>query len=291
MAKDETTTKFRVDISELKKEFQDAQRQIRLVNSEFKAATAGMDRWTENADGLTAKITQLNGVLEGEETKLRSLEKQYALVAQEQGKNSKGAQELAIKINNQKAAVDKVKSSIGYYSDKLKDLKNESEQVETATDQLRNTINKQESDLNALKEKYAALVLEQGKSSKEAKETAKGIEKLSAELKQNKTALSQAESAADEFDKSLDDLDDGADKASEGFTVMKGVLADLIADGIKAAAGALKDFAFESDSAYKSFQAQTGATTEEMKAFKDEMNDLYKNNFGESLQDIGEKMA
>ena len=291
MAKDETTTKFRVDISELKKEFQDAQRHIRLVNSEFKAATAGMDRWTENADGLTAKITQLNGVLEGEEAKLRSLEKQYALVAQEQGENSKGAQELAIKINNQKAAVDKVKSSIGYYSDKLKDLKNESEQVETATDQLRNTINKQESGLNALKEKYAALVLEQGKSSKEAKETAKEIGKLSAELKQNKTALSQAESAADEFDKSLDNLDDGAGKASEGFTVMKGVLADLIADGIKAAAGALKDFVFESDSAYKSFQAQTGATTEEMKAFKDEMNDLYKNNFGESLQDIGDKMA
>lgn len=291
MSGNETTTKFKVDISELRKEFQEAQRQIRLVNSEFKAATAGMDRWTENADGLTAKITQLNGVLDGEEAKLRSLEKQYTLVAQEQGENSKGAQELAIKINNQKAAIDKVKSSIGYYSDKLKDLKNESEQAETATDQLRNTISKQESDLNALKEKYAALVLEQGKSSEEARKTAKEIEKLSSELKQNKTALSQAESAADEFDKSLDNLDDGADKASEGFTVMKGVLADLIADGIKSAAGALKDFAFESDSAYKSFQAQTGATTEEMKAFKDEMNDLYKNNFGESLQDIGDKMA
>ena len=84
MPSEESTTKFKVDISQLRKEFQDAQRQIRLVNSEFKAATAGMDRWTENADGLTAKITQLNGVLEGEEAKLKSLEQQYSIVAKEQ---------------------------------------------------------------------------------------------------------------------------------------------------------------------------------------------------------------
>lgn len=291
MSGNETTTKFRVDISELKKEFQDAQRQIRLVNSEFKAATSGMGKWSDNADGLTAKITQLNGVLEGEESKLRSLEKQYSLVAEEQGENSKGAQELAIKINNQRAAVEKVRSSIGYYSDKLKELKDESKQAESATDKLKDTISQQESDLNSLKEKYSELVLTQGKSSKEAKETAKEIQILSGELKKNKTALSQAESAADDFDSSLDDVGDSADNATEGFTVMKGVLADLIADGLKSAAGALKDFAFESDSAYKGFQAQTGATTEEMEAFKEEMNDLYKSNFGESLQDIGDKMA
>lgn len=291
MPSEESTTKFKVDISQLRKEFQDAQRQIRLVNSEFKAATAGMDRWTENADGLTAKITQLNGVLEGEEAKLKSLEQQYSIVAKEQGENSKGAQELAIKINNQKAAVEKVRSSIGYYSDKLKELKGDTKQAESATDQLRETISKQESDLNDLKEKYSALILEQGKGSKEAKEVAKQIQALSAELKQNKTALNKAKSAADEFDKSLDDVDDAAEKANEGFTVMKGALANLIADGLKAAYSALKDFVLESDTAYKSFQAQTGASSEEMKQFKDEMNDLYKNNYGESLKDIGDKMA
>ena len=37
MAED-STTRMRVDLSELKKEFKDAQRQIQLVNSEFKAA-------------------------------------------------------------------------------------------------------------------------------------------------------------------------------------------------------------------------------------------------------------
>ena len=287
----ETTTKIKADLSELKKEFQDAQRHIRLVTSEFKASTAGMDKWTENADGLSAKIKQLNGVLDAEQAKLKSLESQYALIAKEQGENSKGAQDLMIKINNQRAAVEKVRSSIGYYSDKLNELSSKSKEAETATDQLRNTISQQESDLESLKSKYSNLVLEQGKSSKEAKETAKEIQKLSSELQQNKTALNNAESAADKFDKSLDNVDDSAEKVSGGFTVMKGALADLLADGIKSAAGALKDFTTESDSAYNGFQAQTGASAEEMKKFKSEMNELYKNNFGESLQDIGDKMA
>ena len=104
MAKgNESTTKFKADISELKSAFQEAQRQVRLANSEFKAATAGMDKWSDSADGISAKLSQLNKVLDGENKKLKSLENQYALVAKEQGENSKGAQELAIKINNQKS--------------------------------------------------------------------------------------------------------------------------------------------------------------------------------------------
>lgn len=291
MANDESTTKFKVDISQLKKEFQEAQRYIKLVTSEFKASTAGMDNWASNADGLGAKIKQLNSILTAEESKLKSLQNQYALVAKEQGENSKGAQELMIKINNQKAAVEKVRSSIGYYSDKLNELGSESKEAESAVDKLRNTISQQESDLESLKAKYSSLILEQGKGSKAARDTAKEIKNLSSDLQQNKATLAKTEDAANKFDKSLDNMDDSVEKVSGGFTVMKGALADLLADGIKAATGALEDFVLESDSAYSGFQAQTGASTEEMKKFKSEMNDLYKNNFGESLQDIGDKMA
>lgn len=291
MANDESTTKFKVDISQLKKEFQEAQRYIKLVTSEFKASTAGMDNWANNADGLGAKIKQLNSILTAEESKLKSLQNQYALVAKEQGENSKGAQELMIKINNQKAAVEKVRSSIGYYSDKLNELGSESQEAESAADKLRNTISQQESDLESLKAKYQGLILEQGKGSKAARETAKEIKNLSGDLQQNKATLDKAEDAANKFDKSLDNMDESVEKVSDGFTVMKGALANLLADGIKTATGALKDFVLESDSAYSGFQAQTGASAEEMKKFKSEMNDLYKNNFGESLKDIGDKMA
>ena len=288
---DEQTTKFKVDISQLKKEFQEAQRHIRLVNSEFKAATAGMDDWSNNADGLGAKISQLNGNLESEKKKLESLQKQCALTVKEQGENSKGAQELTIKINNQEAAVKKIEAAIGNYSSKLNDLTGEYSDSRDAAEKLSDTISNQEAELASLKAKYAGLILEQGKSSKEARETAVQIKKLSSELQQNKATFSKAEESADSFDKTLDNVDESTEKVSDGFTVMKGALADLIADGIRAAADSLKEFVLESDSAYKSFQAQTGASAEEMKTFKEQMNDLYKNNYGESLADVGDKMA
>lgn len=82
---EETTTRFKVDIYELKAQFQEAQRSIRLVNSEFKSATAGMDDWAKTSDGLSAKIKQMNGVLDGEKSKLQSLKDQYALVVQQEG--------------------------------------------------------------------------------------------------------------------------------------------------------------------------------------------------------------
>ena len=55
MAND-STVKFKADISQLKAEMQAASRAVKVASSEFKAATAGMDNWAKSADGLQAKI-------------------------------------------------------------------------------------------------------------------------------------------------------------------------------------------------------------------------------------------
>ena len=55
MAND-VTTKFKVDISDLKKNISAANQQIKLAEAEFKNATVGMDDWAKSADGLSAAI-------------------------------------------------------------------------------------------------------------------------------------------------------------------------------------------------------------------------------------------
>ena len=50
------TSKFKVDISDLKKGITEANKTIKTATAEFKNATAGMDSWSDSADGLTAKI-------------------------------------------------------------------------------------------------------------------------------------------------------------------------------------------------------------------------------------------
>lgn len=135
MAKNnETTTKFKVDISDLKKGIQDAQRQIRLANAEFKAASSGMDDWSKSADGISAKLKQLNTTVDAQKKVLGSLEQQYAEVVKEQGETSKGAEELKIKIANQQAAINKTEKEISKYEKALAEVDNESSDVSKSSD-------------------------------------------------------------------------------------------------------------------------------------------------------------
>ena len=69
----------------------------------------------------------------------------------------------------------------------------------------------------------------------------------------------------------MDEVDDASMTASDGFTVMKGALADLLADGIRLVIDGLKDLAKETitvgmnfESAMSKVQAISGASAEEM---------------------------
>lgn len=123
MAEERTiTTVFKADISNFSASTQQLNRYVAQVNSEFKNATASMGRWNDNADGLRAKLEQLNKVHDAETRKLKALESQYAEVVRTQGANSRAAQKLATDINNQGAKVKETKKNIDYYADSLKEL-------------------------------------------------------------------------------------------------------------------------------------------------------------------------
>lgn len=216
-----------------------------------------MDNWGKSADGISAKLKQLNSTLTAQKTQLSSLEKQYELTVNQEGEASKGAQELLIKINNQKAAIGNTEKQIRTYNTKLDEMQSESEEAakaskeqQTALEKLKNTIKNQETELKSLKTQYSNVVLEQGESSDAAKDLASKINSLSGSLKDNKSKLSDTETAADKLDDSLDnledstkDLKDSTKEANSGFTVMKGALANLVSQGINIAIDAVKDLA------------------------------------------------
>lgn len=241
-SRDNITTKFSVDISELKAGIQEANRQIKLANSEFKKATAGMDDWSSSADGLTAKINQLSKVEAAEIKKLENLQQEYRLVAEEQGENSVAAQNLLVRLNNQEATVGKVQKQLNQYQSKLDEVKSSSTQANSATAELTNTISKQEAELNDLKSKYKDIVLSQGEASDEAQVLAAKITALNSDLQQNKSRLNEADNAAEKLTASLDKTETQTKDTGDGFTVMKGALSGLIANGISAGISKLGEF-------------------------------------------------
>lgn len=74
--------------------------------------------------------------------------------------------------------------------------------------------------------------------------------------------------------------------SSVGETMSKAVTVPLTAAGTAAI-----HFADESQSAFNQFAAATGTATEEMGKYQDIINDVYKDNFGESMNDVADAMA
>lgn len=239
--KNESTMKWKVDITQLKAAMQDAKRSISTANAEFKAATAGMDKWQNSTTGLEAKLKQLNTTLPQQKAILTQLEKQYELTAKELGESSNEAQKLKIQIENQKGAIAKTEASIAKYTNDL-------DEMNSATGKLTKTIADQEKELDKLKSAYSDTVIEFGKDSKEAQDLARQIENLSTELNNNKKTLQDAKSSADQFDNSLDnvgkeakDTEGDVAKLDGGFTILKGTMANLAADAIKGLIRGFKD--------------------------------------------------
>ena len=114
---------------------------------------------------------------------------------------------------------------------------------ESAFGQLSGTIQQQEGELEGLKRSYTNVVLEQGGESDAAKELAGQITVLSKELEGNRATLREASDAADQLTRSTDEVTQAAEEAEGGWTMMKGVLADLVSNGIQAGIGKLHDLA------------------------------------------------
>ena len=144
--------------------------------------------------------------------------------------------------------------------------------------QLDSTLGAQKKQLSLLEKELELTTKEYGENSAAAdrvriainnQKTA--IAKTEKEIKEYDKELKTAEKYGDNFTESLDDMNSAAEEVSDGFTVMKGVLANLVADGIRVAISAVKDFAKETITAGASFEASmskvgaiSGASGEDM---------------------------
>ena len=303
MADQQVTTKFKVDISDLKKNITDANQQMKLANAQFKASASAMDDWGSSADGVSAKIKQVTKIVELQESKLTSYKSQLAKVEEayeengkraeqlrqkmarliedgvdpasdeykqyqkalqdvtkEQDANKKAANDLKVTILNQEAALNTSRRELGNYENALTELEQAQKEAEaaakrqkTAYESLEGTIDEQQKSLDALKQTYADTVIQYGKNSQEAQDLEGSIRELSGELATNKQKLKDADKAADDLDDSMKNVDDATEKASDGFTTMKGVLANLAAEGIKRAIDGLKNLGQAAIDAYQEY--------------------------------------
>lgn len=154
-------------------------------------------------------------------------------------------------------------------------------------------VNKEISDLEKQQNKLKKQ-MEDGGTEKQKKQYAELTEKIEQHritLAQLRTDQARIKSAISETSSELKKEGQEVEKTSDGFTVMKGAISNLVSDALNVAIDKFKEMSTAAEKSLNNLQVKTGMSTEAVGALKDEMYDIYKNNFGDSLTDVADKMA
>lgn len=227
MAKDTITTKFKVDISDLQKNITTANRTMRLSKAEFNASSAGLKNWEKTSTGLSAKLKQLETNITAQTTKLKVYKQQLSQVENAEAENKKRADELRNSYKQAVAQYGENSTEAKQYAKALaeveKEIENNGKEAENLKIKMLNqeaTVKNTTSEMNDYKEKLRAV----------------------------EDGTEEAENASKKFDKSLDNINkssreanSGVTKLKGGFTVLKGVCANLATDALRFLGDKLKE--------------------------------------------------
>lgn len=280
----EAKVKFTAETNEYNDGLKKASAATKELNSALKLTDTELKNNGDNIEGLRKKHDLL-------QQKLATTQEKEELVNQKLQKAIEIFGENSIEVQNNRAEILKLKNEEEKLKGEISDCNKRMEEHaavmkenQTASKKLADDIEKQENRLTELKNQYVNVVLEQGKNSKEAKTLSKEMKNLNEELKDNKAKLSDATSKADEFADALEDADNRASSAATGgFTIFKGVISNLVSNGIQRGIDGLKEIATSSvetgmtfSSSMSNVKALSGATAEEMEHLTDKAEEMGK---------------
>lgn len=231
--------------------------------------------------GITVKIAgdtmDLQKSLKAVQSSSASLQSELSAVNRQLKFDPENTVLLAQKQEVLQEQIAKSKSAL----DRLLEVQNQVEEQakngEISTEQYRayqREVEKTKSKLNSFNEQL-------DKTRDEFDKVANGVENL--ENKSNKTDLSKVKKEMDEVKSSADNLKsavgDALKEATATATAIGGALTGAVIS------------ANSEEKALNSLQAQTGLTTEELSKYESIIGEIYKDNFGESQEDIANTLS
>ena len=234
----------------------------------------------KNIRGITIEIggdtTKLGKALENSEKKSRSLQTELRAIQQSLKFNPANVEMLA-----QKQEV--LSQTIAETSDKLDTLKEAEKQVI-----------KQFERGEVAEEQVRALQREILKTENQLESMSDDLRSTSRLMEDIADGTRRAGESTEEYEKRLQDaekeLEDFGSKAGEAFNTIKtGALA--LGTATIATAGYALNLSTEFDKAFNTLQTRTGASAGEMESLNESMENIYKSNFGESIEDVAVSMA
>jgi hypothetical protein len=109
------STDFKTAISEINRE-------LRVLDSGFKADNASLGDWTKSATGMENRIQSLNQQIELQKNKVANLTAEYNRMVTAHGEGSRAADDVKIKLNTETAALGKMQVEVKTDTAALKEM-------------------------------------------------------------------------------------------------------------------------------------------------------------------------
>lgn len=242
-----------------------------MAGREFTAKFgADTSSFAEGIEKVKSKLIELNKSFIQNQDAIKATNKEIKELEKEQTQLNKAMSESKKTEKEQKEKLDELKKAMSESSDVT-------DEQRQAYDKLKQELKETQKTLEAQKEQYA-------KTTEKIKENKDQVATLKATQATLKTEM---KAVTDE----LKDLGDSLGKSSEGFTVLKGAISNLVSDALNVAIDKFKEMAVSSEQALNSLQAKTGMSAEAVGELKDEMYDIYKAGYGDDLQDVADKLG
>ena len=201
--------------SEYKRALSQINQGLREVSSEMKAVSSAYDKNDKSTQAVNDKSQTLTKTLELQKSKLETLKSQYNSMASQLGENKSKHEALVASYNSENAKLDEIGRTLGKNSGEYKEQK----------------------------AKVGELAAEVQKSTANQDANEKSMSNMRVQMNNAQAAINKTSRELDNLGNSAEDSGKKAEGAANGgFTVMKGVLANLATDAIRAAVDGLKSF-------------------------------------------------
>ena len=208
--------------SAYKQALREISRDLKELSAETKLVTAEYGSNDKSLEALTARSNALNKQYEAQAQKVKILKDQYAAMSAEQDKNKEKHAALLTQYNEEAAKLEKIAQESGKTSKEYQDQAQKVSDLSTEVNKSSKTLDQNEASLSKMRIELTNSTAEMKKTENETKDLGKQMENTGKDSK--------------ELGKDVEDSGKKASSAAKGgFTVLKGILADLGSTAIKAA--------------------------------------------------------
>jgi hypothetical protein len=128
--------KLGLDTTDFKTAVRGADREIRVLQSSFKASAASLVDWTKDATGLESRVKTLTSQIDIQKLKVAALAAEHKRLAEENGENSIAAQEAEIKLNKETETLNKMQVELSGTEQELQNMKEGTDEAGDSTEEL-----------------------------------------------------------------------------------------------------------------------------------------------------------